>query len=111
MSVPHGHWKTTTFVAGPRHDRIDAPYVIDGPMTGELFRAYVEQFLAPTLAPGDIVVMDNLPAHRVRGVAEFLAPRGAGLPYPPPSTPAPHPIEQIARAPVRERGVQMRLIT
>src|SRR3546814_5908503 len=88
-------WKTTTFVAGPRHDRIDAPYVIDGPMTGELFRAYVEQFLAPTLAPGDIVVMDNLPAHKVRGVAEFIAARGAELRYLPPYSPDLNPIEQM----------------
>src|SRR3546814_2029441 len=73
MSVPHGHWKTTTFVAGPRHDRNDAPYVIDGPMTGELFRAYVEQFLAPTLAPGDIVVMANLPAPKVRRSEEHTS--------------------------------------
>src|SRR3546814_752451 len=91
----HGHWKTTTFVAGPRHDRIDAPYVIDGPMTGELFRAYVEQFLAPTLAPGDIVVMDNLPAHKVRGVAEFIAARSAELRYLPPYSPDLNPIEQM----------------
>ncbi len=79
MSVPYGHWKTTTFVAGLRHDRIDAPCVIDGPMNGELFRAYVEQFLAPTLSPGDIVVMDNLPAHKVKGIAEAIAARGAEL--------------------------------
>lgn len=53
MSVPHGHWKTTTFIAALRHDRIDGPCVIDGPMNGELFLAYAEQFLTPTLAPGD----------------------------------------------------------
>jgi transposase len=95
MSVPHGHWKTTTFVAGLRHDRIDAPCVIDGPMNGELFRAYVEQFLAPTLAPGDIVVMDNLPAHKVRGVAQAIAARGAELRYLPPYSPDLNPIEQM----------------
>lgn len=95
MSVPHGHWKTTTFVAGLRHDRIDAPCVIDGPMTGELFRAYVEQFLAPTLAPGDIVVMDNLPAHKVGGVAGLIAARGAELRYLPPYSPDLNPIEQM----------------
>jgi transposase len=95
MSVPHGHWKTTTFVAGLRHDRIDAPCVIDGPMNGELFLAYVEQFLAPTLAPGDIVVMDNLPAHKVKGVAEAIATRGAELRYLPPYSPDLNPIEQM----------------
>ena len=95
MSVPYGHWKTTTFVAGLRHDRIDAPCVIDGPMTGELFLAYVEQFLAPTLAPGDIVIMDNLPAHKVKGVAEAIAARGAALRYLPPYSPDLNPIEQM----------------
>lgn len=95
MSVPHGHWKATTFVAGLRHDRIDAPCVIDGPMNGELFLAYVEQFLAPTLAPGDIVVMDNLPAHKVKGVAEAIAARGAELRYLPPYSPDLNPIEQM----------------
>ena len=95
MSVPHGHWKTTTFVAGLRHDRIDAPCVIDGTMTGETFRAYVEQFLAPVLAPGDIVIMDNLPAHKVAGVAEAIAARGAELRYLPPYSPDLNPIEQM----------------
>ena len=94
-SVPQGHWKMTTFVAGLRHDRIDAPCVIDGPMNGELFRAYIEQFLAPTLSPGDIVVMDNLPAHKVKGVAEAIAARGAELRYLPPYSPDLNPIEQM----------------
>ena len=94
-SVPHGHWKMTTFVAGLRHDRIDAPCVIDGPMNGELFRAYVEQFLAPTLSPGDIVVMDNLPAHKVKGVAEAIKAQGAELRYLPPYSPDLNPIEQM----------------
>ena len=95
MSVPYGHWKTTTFVAGLRHDRIEAPCVIDGPMTGELFLAYVEQFLAPTLSHGDIVVMDNLPAHKVKGVAEAINARGAELRYLPPYSPDLNPIEQM----------------
>ena len=95
MAVPHDHWKTTTFVAGLRHDRIDAPCVIDGPMNGELFLAYVEQFLAPTLSAGDIVVMDNLPAHKVKGVAEAIAARGAELRYLPPYSPDLNPIEQM----------------
>ena len=62
--VPHGHWKTLTFIAALRHDRVDEPCVIDGPINGMLFTAYVEQFLAPTLAPGDIVVLDNLGSHK-----------------------------------------------
>lgn len=94
-AVPHGHWKTTTFVAALRHNRIDAPCVIDGPMTGELFRAYVEQFLAPTLGPGDIVILDNLPAHKVAGVAEAIEARGAELRYLPPYSPDLNPIEQL----------------
>ncbi len=95
MSVPYGHWKTTTFVAALRHDRIEAPCVIDGPMTGQLFLAYVEQFLAPTLSAGDIVVMDNLPAHKVKGVAEAIAATGAELRYLPPYSPDLNPIEQM----------------
>ncbi len=95
MSVPYGHWKTTTFVAELRHDRIDAPCVIDGPMNGELFLAYVEQFLAPTLSPGDIVVMDNLPAHKVKGIAEAITAQGAELRYLPPYSPDLNPIEQM----------------
>ena len=94
-AVPHGHWKTTTFLAALRHDRIDAPCVIDGPMTGELFLAYVEQFLAPTLKPGDIVIMDNLPAHKVAGVAAAIEVRGAELRYLPPYSPDLNPIEQL----------------
>lgn len=94
-AVPHGHWKTTTFVAALRHDRIDAPCVIDAPMTGDLFLAYVEQFLAPTLSPGDIVIMDNLPAHKVAGVAEAIEATGAALRYLPPYSPDLNPIEQL----------------
>ena len=95
MSVPYGHWKTTTFVAGLRHDRIDAPCLIDGTMNGELFLTYVEQFLAPTLSPGDIVVMDNLPAHKVKGIDDAIAARGAELRYLPPYSPDLNPIEQM----------------
>jgi transposase len=94
-SVPHGHRKSTTFIAGLRHDRIDAPCVIDGAMTGELFVAYIEQFLAPTLKPGDIVIMDNLPAHKVGGVAEAIKARGATVRYLPPYSPDLNPIEQM----------------
>ena len=71
-SVPYGHWKTSTFVAGLRYDGITAPLVIDGAMNGTVFLAYVEQFLAPTLAPGDIVIMDNLSSHKVTGVREAI---------------------------------------
>ena len=67
-AVPYGHWKTTTFVVGPRCDGLTASFVIDGPINGEWFRAYVEKVLAPTLRPGDIVILDNLGAHKVAGV-------------------------------------------
>jgi transposase len=93
-SVPHGHWKTSTFVAGLREDTITAPLVIDGAMNGETFRAYIEQFLAPTLAPGDIVIMDNLPSHKVTGVRDAIEARGASLIYLPPYSPDLNPIEQ-----------------
>ncbi len=93
-SVPHGHWKTSTFVAGLRDDAITAPLVIDGAMNGETFRAYVEQFLAPALAHGDIVIMDNLPSHKVAGVREAIEARGASLIYLPPYSPDLNPIEQ-----------------
>ena len=93
-SVPHGHWKTSTFVAGLRHDGITAPLVIDGAMNGTIFRAYVEQFLAPTLAIGDIVIMDNLPSHKVAGVREAIEACGASLIYLPPYSPDLNPIEQ-----------------
>lgn len=92
--VPHGHWKTTTFVAGLRCDAITAPLVVDGPMNGEIFRAYVEQHLLPTLHPGDVVIMDNLPAHKVEGIASMIEAAAATLIYLPPYSPDLNPIEQ-----------------
>ena len=77
--VPHGHWKITTFVAGLRCDAVTAPFVIDRPMNGLIFRTYLEHCLIPTLTPGDIVIMDNLPAHKVAGVRETIEATGAGL--------------------------------
>lgn len=94
-AVPHGHWKTTTFVAGLRKDAISAPLVIDTPMNGTIFKAYVEQFLAPSLKPGDIVIMDNLSSHKVRGVREAIEAAGATLRYLPPYSPDLNPIEQL----------------
>ena len=92
-SVPHGHWKTITFVAGLRHDGIVAPFVIDGPMNGDIFRAYIEQCLAPTLSRRDIVIMDNLPAHKVAGVVEAIEAVGASVLYLPSYSPDLNPIE------------------
>jgi transposase len=94
-AVPHGHWKTTTFIAGLRQGGIIAPLVLDGPMTGPAFRAYVEQFLAPALTPGDVVVLDNLAAHKVAGVRQALAAAGASILYLPPYSPDLNPIEQL----------------
>lgn len=94
-AVPHGHWRTTTFIAGLRQSGVIAPLVLDGPMTGAAFRAYVEQALAPALKPGDVVVMDNLAAHKVAGIAEAIALAGASLLYLPPYSPDLNPIEQL----------------
>jgi transposase len=92
-SVPWGHWKTTTFVAALRLGEVAAPCVLDGPMDGESFRAYVEQFVVPILKPGDIVVMDNLASHKVAGVREAIEAAGAELRYLPPYSPDFNPIE------------------
>jgi len=92
-SIPHGHWKTTTFTAGLRLDGLAAPMILDGPMHGAAFLAYVHQVLGPALKPGDIVVMDNLPAHKVSGVREAIEAAGARLLYLPPYSPDFNPIE------------------
>ncbi|WP_166298805.1 IS630 family transposase [Bradyrhizobium sp. 2S1] len=92
-AIPHGHWKTTTFTAGLRSDGLIAPLVLDGPMDGDAFLAYVEQLLAPSLQPGDTVIMDNLPAHKVHGVREAIRAVGASLLYLPPYSPDFNPIE------------------
>jgi len=92
--VPWGHWKTTTFVAALRWNGITAPAVFDGPIDGNCFLAYVEQVLAPTLQPGDIVVMDNLSSHKVAGVNQAIEAKGATLRYLPPYSPDLNPIEQ-----------------
>jgi transposase len=94
-AAPHGHWRTTTFVAGLRSTGLIAPLVLDGPMTGAAFRAYIEQMLAPSLSAGDVVVMDNLAAHKVAGVQEAIAAVGAGILYLPPYSPDLNPIEQF----------------
>ena len=94
-SVPWGHWKTTTFVAALRVGEIAAPCVFDGPMDGASFRAYVEQFVVPILRQGDIVVMDNLPSHKVAGIREAIEAAGAELRYLPSYSPDFNPIEQF----------------
>jgi transposase len=93
--VPHGHWQTTTFLAGLRHDRIVAPLVLEGAIDGPTFLAWVEQFLAPTLAPGDIVVADNLGSHKVAGAREAIGAQGASLLFLPSYSPDLNPIERL----------------
>jgi len=92
--VPHGHWKTTTFLAALRSDRIDAPCLFDGPINSERFIAYVEQQLAPALKPGDIVVLDNLGSHKSRAVRRAVRKVGARLVFLPKYSPDLNPIEQ-----------------
>jgi transposase len=92
-SVPFGHWQTTTFTAGLRLGGLAAPFVLDGPMDGAAFLAYVTQLLLPELKPGDIVIMDNLPAHKVKGVRDTIEGAGAHLIYLPPYSPDLNPIE------------------
>ena len=94
-AVPHGHWQTSTFLAALRCDQLTAPCVIDGPINGLIFQAYVEQILIPTLAPGDIVVMDNLGSHKSRAVRQAIERAGAILLYLPPYSPDLNPIEQV----------------
>ena len=86
-AAPQGHWKTTTFVAGLRASGIIAPFVLDGPMTGDAFGLYVEQALAPELEPGDAVVMDNVSIHKVAGVPEAIRAAGASVLYLPSYSP------------------------
>ena len=93
--VPHGHWRTLSFLAALRHDRIEAPCVIDGPINGESFLAYVEQVLVPALKPGDIVIIDNLGSHKGKAVRRAIRAAGAKLFFLPPYSPDLNPIEQV----------------
>jgi transposase len=93
-SLRDGHWQTSTFVAGLRQDGIMAPCVLDGAINGRSFRAWIEQFLAPTLRAGDIVVLDNLSSHRVDGVRQAIEASGATMRHLPPYSPDLNPIEQ-----------------
>ena len=94
-AVPHGHWKTTTFIGALTAQGLTAPAVIDGAVNGETFLAYVRQVLVPTLTPGKIVVMDNLSSHKIEGVRQAIEATGAELRYLPPYSPDLNPIEQV----------------
>jgi transposase len=93
--VPQGKWKTATFLAALRNDRIDAPCLFDGPINGERFHAYVEQFLVPTLRPGDVVILDNLGSHKGKAVRKAIRNVGARLVFLPKYSPDLNPIEQV----------------
>jgi transposase len=91
--TPHGHWKTLTFIAALRHNRLTAPFTIDGAVNGEVFLAYVQRVLVPTLKKGDIVIMDNLGSHKITGIQEALRTAGATSLFVPPYSPDLNPIE------------------
>jgi transposase len=111
MDVPHGHWKTTTFVVGLRVDGLIAPTVVDGPMTGDVFVAYIEQQLVPVLRPGDVVVMDNLSSHKRAAVRRAIESAGAELRFLPPYSPDLNPIEKaFSKLKAKLRAVQKRTI-
>ena len=93
--APHGHWHTNTFIAALRSDRIEAPWLLDGPMNGEAFLHYIQEVLGPTLQPGDIVVADNLSSHKVAGVHEAVIARGAQIIFLPPYSPELNPDELV----------------
>lgn len=93
--VPHGHWKTLTFIAALRHNRIEAPFVIDGPINGEAFLTYVDKVLVPTLQPGDVVIADNLGSHKGRQARKAIRAAQAHLIFLPPYSPDLNPIEQV----------------
>lgn len=93
--APYGHWKTMTFLAALRHDRVDAPWVLNGPINGEAFKAYVENELLKTLKTGDIVVVDNLGSHKNKAVRKMIRDAGAHLFFLPPYSPDLNPIEQL----------------
>jgi putative transposase len=93
--VPHGHWKTTTFIAALRHDRIEAPWLLDGPVNAEAFKTYVEKVLTPTLRPDDLVIMDNLGSHKGKAVRSAIRAAGAKLFFLPKYSPDLNPIEQV----------------
>ena len=94
-AAPHGHWKTMTFLAALRHDGVEAPWLLDGPIDGESFGLYVERVLAPTLRPGDIVVMDNLGSHKSTAVRQAIRAAGARLFFLPKYSPDLNPIEML----------------
>jgi len=110
-AVPYGHWKTTTFVAALRSEGLVAPMVIDGAMNGDLFVAYAEQVLVPTLRAGDVVVMDNLSSHKRAAAVRAIERAGCTVAYLPPYSPDYNPIElAFAKVKARLRAAELRTI-
>jgi transposase len=93
-AVPHGHWQTSTFMAALRHEQIEAPFLVEGPVDAEVFLVYLQQVLAPCLRPGDTLILDNLTTHKVRGIDRILSDRSVRLRYLPPYSPDLNPMEQ-----------------
>ena len=92
-AIPHGHWQSSTFIAALRHESIEAPCLIEGPVDAEVFTAYLEQVLCPHLREGDTVILDNLSTHKIHNVSQLLSARGVGIRYLPPYSPDLNPIE------------------
>jgi transposase len=92
-AVPHGHWQSSTFIAALRHEQIEAPFLVDGPVDAEVFTVYLPQVLWPCLQPGDTLILDNLATHKIQRVGQILSDRGVGLRYLPPYSPDLNPIE------------------
>jgi transposase len=92
-AVPHGHWQSSTFIAALRHEQIEAPFLVDGPVDAEVFIVYLQQVLWPCLQPGDTLILDNLATHKIQRVGQILSDRGVGLRYLPPYSPDLNPIE------------------
>jgi transposase len=91
--IPHGHWQSSTFIAALRHESIEAPFLIEGPVDAEVFTAYLEQVLCPQLRAGDTLILDNLATHKIQNVGQLLSARGVGVRYLPPYSPDLNPIE------------------
>ena len=92
-AIPHGHWQSSTFIAALRHDGIEAPFLIEGPVDAEVFTAYLEQVLCPQLRQGDTLILDNLSTHKIQNVGRLLSAHGVGVRYLPPYSPDLNPIE------------------
>ena len=92
-SLPHGHWQTSTFIAALRHDRMDAPFLVDGPVDADVFTAYLEHVLGPALREGDTLILDNLSTHKIPSVERLLSARHVAVRYLPPYSPDLNPIE------------------